>query len=79
MIIAGLKLMALGMGIVFIFLVLLYFAINLLGMIAGRFTGRMSPETGVVDRELPAEEGPPLAVIAAALEAYRRDRKRGRS
>ncbi len=82
MIIEGLKLMLLGMGVVFTFLILLYYAVSALGIILQPYTQKElallvaarqkerlpKPASG---KQMDADNGNLIAVISAAVAAHR--------
>ncbi|WP_339884914.1 OadG family protein [Vreelandella maris] len=75
----GLALMALGMGVVFVFLTLLVISVTLMSKLIGRFqpapvpveAGRKSPPPAA-----PTEKDEVMAVISAAVHRYRSTRRR---
>jgi oxaloacetate decarboxylase gamma subunit len=80
MLFEGLRLMVIGMGIVFAFLLLLVAILRLMSEVASR----LLPETPVeaqsaptvnVGHAGPEQDGELLAVISAAIARYRKDRR----
>jgi oxaloacetate decarboxylase gamma subunit len=78
----GLRLMLIGMGIVFAFLLMLVGVLRLMS----RFAKRLAPEThAAAAAGYPIPPGPAgqldqvelVAVLSAALHRYRKDRRRG--
>lgn len=73
----GLRLMGIGMGIVFAFLLLLVGVMRIMSGAVGRFAPSSTPAGaagGPMSGELPDAEL--VAVISAAVARYRRERRR---
>lgn len=71
----GLRLMGIGMGIVFSFLILLVGVLRVMSLVAGR----LAPEDALVQAAaipapLPSPDSELVAVVSAAITRYRRDR-----
>jgi oxaloacetate decarboxylase gamma subunit len=71
----SLRLMLIGMGIVFSFLLVLVGILRLMSWMVLRLAP-MSAEPEPMTHA-PSAEGPPVAVIAAAIARYRADRQAG--
>ncbi|MEA3276949.1 MAG: OadG family protein [Pseudomonadota bacterium] len=70
----GLRLMAIGMGIVFAFLLLLVGVLRVMSLAVMRFApGEPAPASGPVS-EAPVTDGELVAVITAAIARYREGR-----
>lgn len=75
MLMEGLRLMAIGMGIVFAFLLLLVGLLRAMSLAVNRFTpGESAPAAGPVS-EAPVTDGELVAVITAAIARYRKARR----
>jgi oxaloacetate decarboxylase gamma subunit len=74
----GLRLMLIGMGIVFSFLLMLVAVLRVMSAFANRFGAQpQAPRAfGASDDEGQPGQGELLAVIAAAITRYRNDRRR---
>ncbi|CAO1659945.1 MULTISPECIES: OadG family protein [unclassified Halomonas] len=76
----GLALMALGMGVVFVFLTILVISVTLMSKLIGRF--QPAPTAAEVSKKSPSSSAPAsqndemLAVISAAVHRYRSTRRR---
>ncbi|MEN8260335.1 MAG: OadG family protein [Pseudomonadota bacterium] len=70
---SGVELMLVGMGIVFLFLALLVFTVSVMAWIIRRYFPAPEPEEAAVKRAPPAE-GDVVAVIGAAVHAFRSKR-----
>ncbi|BBI59766.1 OadG family protein [Vreelandella sulfidaeris] len=75
----GLALMALGMGVVFVFLTLLVISVTFMSKLIGRF--QPVPVTAVTAKKSPSSHAPSaqndevMAVISAAVHRYRSTRR----
>ncbi|MEN8174274.1 MAG: OadG family transporter subunit [Pseudomonadota bacterium] len=75
----GLRILVLGMGIVFGFLVILVFAMKAMSRVAAVIEGKAGVEpVAAAPPTAPALPGdePPVAVIGAAIHRYRNRRRR---
>jgi sodium pump decarboxylase gamma subunit len=67
---SGLTITVIGMGVVFILLTLLVWIIQAMSRFAAAIGGDLSPAPAAA----PAGDGETIAVISAAIDAYRRRR-----
>jgi oxaloacetate decarboxylase gamma subunit len=72
----SLRLMLIGMGIVFCFLLLLVGILRLVSWAALRLAPLPQTEPAIPAATAGAADGPPIAVIAAAIARYRAGRRR---
>lgn len=72
----SLRLMLIGMGIVFSFLLLLVGILRLMSWAALRLAPPPQTELATPSTAPPSDDGPPIAVIAAAIARYRAGRRR---
>ena len=84
----GLKLMAVGMGMVFAFLVIMYFWVGISAKLSHKFAHLLPEDEKTAPRRAPKKPAPQAAVppvgavdqsalaavIGSAVQAYRRDR-----
>ena len=78
MLLEGVKLMFVGMSVVYVFLVLLYLSIELFGKIISvlKLEKVSSPSAPGKATASKGDSGVPIAVISAAIAAFRRDKKK---
>ncbi len=69
---AGVKLMVCGMGIVFVFLVVMIGAMNLLRIVLAPFANALDEKK---ETKAPAKKSDDLALVAAAVAAVELERK----
>ena len=78
MLLEGVKLMLVGMSVVFLFLILLNLSIGFFGKLISvlKLEKASGPSVSGKTTASKGDSGVPIAVIAAAIAAFRRDRKK---
>jgi oxaloacetate decarboxylase gamma subunit len=73
LIIGGLKLMVFGMGMVFVFLVVMIFAMNLLEKVLAPFKGMLepAPKASAKPKAASSNDSQLAAIAATAVEVFR--------